>query len=164
MRIMREIPPEYLVAGTTKIDLRKDVEAELRKSKTKIKEIRFREIGFAKGEIGRDLKLKTTKYKASEGDEYFLEIVNDQDILLSLSNLLYTFHSDLPVYVILSNNSFLISFTKFTGLNVTDPVAFFNDNGNKSPPSISLSIKRFKPSPSIGELTEPFLILPPENP
>ena len=87
MRIMREIPPEYLVAGTTKIDLRKDVEAELRKSKTKIKEIRFREIGFAKGEIGRDLKLKTTKYKASEGDEYFLEIVNGQDILFGLLRL-----------------------------------------------------------------------------
>ena len=87
MRIMREIPPEYLVAGTTKIDLRKDVEEELREKKTKIKEIRFREIGFAKGEIGKKLKLKVTKYKASKGDEYFLEIVNDEDILFGLLRL-----------------------------------------------------------------------------
>ena len=46
MRIMREIPPEYLIAGTTKIDLRKDVEEKLRNEKAKIKEIRFREVGF----------------------------------------------------------------------------------------------------------------------
>ncbi len=87
MRIMREIPPEYLVAGTTKIDLRKDVEEELRRQDAKIKEIRFREVGFAKGEIGKDLKLKITKYKASKGDEYFLEIVNEDDILFGLLRL-----------------------------------------------------------------------------
>jgi elongator complex protein 3 len=46
MRVMREIPPEYIVNGTTKIDLRKDVEEKLRKSNKKVKEIRFREIGF----------------------------------------------------------------------------------------------------------------------
>ena len=84
MRVMREIPPEYLVAGTTKIDLRKDVEEELREKNVDIKEIRFREIGFAKGEFGRSLRLKITKYKASGGDEYFLEIVNEQDILFGL--------------------------------------------------------------------------------
>ena len=52
MRIMREIPPEFLVAGTTRIDLRKDIDEELKKEKTKINEIRFREIGF----MIRDLK------------------------------------------------------------------------------------------------------------
>jgi len=104
MRIMREIPPEYLIAGTTRIDLRKDVEEKLRKDKKKIVEIRFREIGFnlnhssksQMGEIGfakgtdENLKLKTTKYKASEGDEYFLEIVNDEDILFGLLRLRIT--------------------------------------------------------------------------
>jgi elongator complex protein 3 len=90
MRIMREIPPEYLIAGTTKIDLRKDVEEALRKHKDKIKEIRFREVGFALQhgkELNTNLKLKITKYKASEGDEYFLEIVNDNDILFGLLRL-----------------------------------------------------------------------------
>jgi elongator complex protein 3 len=87
MRIMREIPPEYLVSGTTKIDLRKDVEEKLRKDKNKIKEIRFREIGFNQKEINNKLKLKITKYSASHGKEYFLEIVNKDDILFGLLRL-----------------------------------------------------------------------------
>ncbi len=90
MRIMREIPPDYLVSGTTRIDLRKDVEKELREHKKQIKEIRFREIGFAlrdKKQINQDLKLKITKYKSSEGNEFFLEIVNKDDILFGLLRL-----------------------------------------------------------------------------
>jgi len=95
MRIMREIPPEYLVAGTTRIDLRKDIDKKLKmeKTKNKIKEIRFREIGFAlrdmkKGEnIDKKLRLKITKYKASGGDEYFLEFVNKQNVLFGLCRL-----------------------------------------------------------------------------
>ena len=90
MRVMREIPPEYLVAGTTRIDLRKDIEKELRKKNSKLKEIRYREVGFAvrdKKEINKELRLKITKYKASGGDEYFLEIVNSEDILFGLLRL-----------------------------------------------------------------------------
>ncbi len=89
MRIMREIPPDYLVAGTKRIDLRKDIEEELRKKKSKIKEIRFREIGLRgryDKNIDNNLKLKITKYKANS-DEYFLEIVNKQDILFALCRL-----------------------------------------------------------------------------
>ncbi len=89
MRIMREIPPEYLVAGTTRIDLRKDIEEELRREKIKIKEIRFREVGFAsqRGEIDLNLNLKITKYQASGGEEYFLEVVNSNDVLFGLLRL-----------------------------------------------------------------------------
>ena len=93
MRVMREIPPEYLVAGTIKIDLRKDIEKELRMEKCKLKEIRFREIGFNSPLRSPDhpplekLKLKTTKYKSSEGQEYFLELVNKDDILFGLLRL-----------------------------------------------------------------------------
>jgi len=88
MRVMREIPPEYLVAGTTKIDLRKDIEQELRAKKIKLKEIRFREVGFVNREnLDQKVKLKTTKYKASGGEEYFLEIVNKDDILFGLLRL-----------------------------------------------------------------------------
>jgi len=90
MRIMREIPPEYLVAGTKRIDLRKDLEEELRKKQSQIKEIRFREIGlrerYEKIE-NKNLKLKITKYKASGGEEYFLEFVNSEDILFGLCRL-----------------------------------------------------------------------------
>jgi len=90
MRVMREIPPDYLVAGTIKIDLRRDVEKELRKKNFRIKEIRYREIGFALRDgkkVNEDLKLKVTKYKASKGEEYFLEIVNSDDILFGLLRL-----------------------------------------------------------------------------
>ncbi len=90
MRIMREIPPEYLVAGTTRIDLRKEIERELRKNKIKLKEIRYREIGFALSRekfLDLDLKLKITKYSASNGKEYFLEFVNKNDILFGLLRL-----------------------------------------------------------------------------
>jgi len=90
MRIMREIPPDYLVAGTTRIDIRKDIEEEMRKNKTEIKEIRFREIGMRSrySEIdNKNLQLKITKYKASGGEEYFIEIVNKDDILFALCRL-----------------------------------------------------------------------------
>ncbi len=91
MRIMREIPPSFLTAGLINIDLRKDIEEYIRKKKIKIKEIRFREIGFAmrdNREIDNSrLKLKVTKYSASDGKEYFLEIVNKQDLLFALLRL-----------------------------------------------------------------------------
>ena len=93
MRVMREIPPEFLIAGTIRIDLRKDVDVELKKNVSIIKEIRFREIGFAlrdkkpKQKINTKLKLKITKYNASEGQEYFLEFVNENNILFGLCRL-----------------------------------------------------------------------------
>ncbi len=90
MRIMREIPPEYIVAGTIRIDLRKDIEKKLREKNFKLKEMRYREIGFAlqnKKEVTPNLKLKITKYKASKGIEYFLEIINKDDILFGLLRL-----------------------------------------------------------------------------
>ncbi len=121
MRMMREIPPEYIVAGTIHIDLRKDIEELLRGSGTQgcnrkghenlqagtpntlkgtrnirkniftkgkeIKEIRYREVGFNMKDLNLDLKLRITKYKASGGGEYFLEIVNKDNILFGLLRL-----------------------------------------------------------------------------
>ncbi|OGJ18543.1 hypothetical protein A3K73_05000 [Candidatus Pacearchaeota archaeon RBG_13_36_9] len=90
MRIMREIPPDYLVAGTTHIDLRKDIEQELRKNNSDIKEIRFREVGMKsryQDIDNKNLELKITQYKASGGEEYFLETVNKEDILFALCRL-----------------------------------------------------------------------------
>ncbi len=90
MRIMREIPPSFLIAGIINIDLRKIVEDEIRKKGTKITEIRFREIGFAlrdKQKVNPEIKIKTTKYNSSDGEEYFLEAVNEDDILFGLLRL-----------------------------------------------------------------------------
>mgnify|MGYP005620860965 FL=1 len=89
MRGMREIPPEYLVAGTLRIDLRREIEREMRENDLQLDEIRYREIGFAlqRGEVNQDLDLKVTKYKAGKGDEYFLEIINKDQILFGLLRL-----------------------------------------------------------------------------
>ncbi len=90
MRIMREIPPHYLIAGIKNIDMRHDIEKNIDKKKSKIQEIRFREIGFAvrdKRKINTKLRLKTTKYKASGGVEYFMEIINQDNILFGLLRL-----------------------------------------------------------------------------
>ena len=92
MRIMREIPPDYLIAGILRIDLRRDFESALKSSKlkNKIKEIRFREIGFAVRDnikINKNIRLKVTRYAASGGEEYFLEIVNRDNILFGLLRL-----------------------------------------------------------------------------
>jgi elongator complex protein 3 len=90
MRVMREIPPEYLTAGIINIDLRKDIEESLRKQKAKLLEIRYRESGFAlrdKRNVDLNLKLKTTKYLASNAKEFFIEVVNKDDLLFGLLRL-----------------------------------------------------------------------------
>jgi elongator complex protein 3 len=90
MRVMREIPPEYIVAGTKRIDLRKDIEEQLRKRRIKLDEIRYREIGFVMREgknINPGFFIKKTEYSASNGKEYFLEIVNPDDVLFGLLRL-----------------------------------------------------------------------------
>ena len=90
MRIMREIPPSFLIAGVKNIDMRKDIEEVIRTKGTKIKEIRFREIGFAMRDnrkINTKIKIKTTKYKASQGKEYFIEAINKDDLLFGLIRL-----------------------------------------------------------------------------
>ena len=90
MRIMREIPPNYLIAGIKNIDMRKDIEEQVRARKLKIKEIRFREIGFEirdNRKINTDVSLKVTRYKASSGVEYFIEAVNKNNILFGLLRL-----------------------------------------------------------------------------
>jgi len=90
MRIMREIPPAYLIAGVKNIDLRKDIEEEIRAKGIKIKEIRFREIGFAlrdKRKVNTDIKIKRFQYKASDGKEIFLQAVNKDNLLFGLLRL-----------------------------------------------------------------------------
>ena len=86
MRMMREFPKEKLIEGTERLDLRKDIEEEFRKTGTKMKEIRMREIGFSKS-LNKETKLRTIEYKASEGKELFLQIVDDEDNLYALLRL-----------------------------------------------------------------------------
>ncbi len=88
MRVMREFPKEKLIEGVEKLDLRKDIEINLRKNKIKIQEIRMREIGFNKGfDSNKKLKLKILEYSASGGKEFFLQFVNEKNILFGLLRL-----------------------------------------------------------------------------
>jgi elongator complex protein 3 len=90
MRVMREIPPEFLVAGTKRIDLRKVVAKEMQKQGEKCKCIRCREIGFALlhgKKVKKKLRLNSINYQASQGKEFFLEIINEDDIIFGLIRL-----------------------------------------------------------------------------
>ena len=90
MRVMREIHPDYLVAGTIRIDLRKEIENRIIKNRIKCREIRLREIGFQilkNKEIDNKLDLRKTEYNASEGKEVFLEMVNKDYIIFALARL-----------------------------------------------------------------------------
>lgn len=87
MRIMREIPKEKMVFEPIKLDLRKEVEIGLRNSGKKINEIRMREIGFNRENLNLDLEMKIFEYAASNGKEFFLEIVNKDNILFGLLRL-----------------------------------------------------------------------------
>jgi elongator complex protein 3 len=90
MRMIREFPKEKMVTGLEKLDLRKDVEAELRTSGQKIKEIRMRETGFNPANHDKNILLRIIEYNASGGKEYFLQIVNKDDVLFGLLRLRIT--------------------------------------------------------------------------
>ncbi len=90
MRVMREIPPSFLTAGVINIDLRRDIEKEIREKGWKIDEIRFREIGFALREgkeVDENICIRRMDYIASNGKEIFLEAVNKDNILFGLLRL-----------------------------------------------------------------------------
>ncbi|MEK6891495.1 MAG: tRNA uridine(34) 5-carboxymethylaminomethyl modification radical SAM/GNAT enzyme Elp3 [Nanoarchaeota archaeon] len=90
MRVMRQFAPDHIVAGTTRISLRKDLDEILRELKIPIKEIRFREIGFAKQHsknIDENIEIKTLEYDAADGKEFFIQAVNKDNILFGLLRL-----------------------------------------------------------------------------
>ena len=89
MRMMREFPKEKTILGIERLDLRKDVEKELRDSNVKVNEIRMREVGFNKNN-NSNVRLKITEYEASKGKEFFLQFVNKDDILFGLLRLRIT--------------------------------------------------------------------------
>jgi len=104
MRVMREIPKEKMINEAASTSIRKEVEDELRKEKNNsIKEIRIREIGFNHNGLKLDTKLKTIEYDSSGGKEFFLEMVNSDNILFGLLRLRFpkkTFLNELNECVI----------------------------------------------------------------
>lgn len=85
MRVMREIPLDYIVSGTKRIDLRNEVEKRV----GQVREIRSREVGLVSRykKVDYKVKIKIKKYKASEGKEWFISFVNKQNVLFGLLRL-----------------------------------------------------------------------------
>ncbi|MFH1823542.1 MAG: tRNA uridine(34) 5-carboxymethylaminomethyl modification radical SAM/GNAT enzyme Elp3 [archaeon] len=92
MRVMREIPPAYLVAGIKRIDLRDVVLKRMKEKNLECKCIRCREVGhlLRKGkEIDpNSIKLCRLTYEASSGKEILLTFEDTKnDILIGLLRL-----------------------------------------------------------------------------
>lgn len=87
---MRIIPPEYMIAGTPRSDLRKMAQAKMKKNGQKCLCIRCREVGFAerqKKDTGGELKFESINYDASNGKEFFLSFINPNDFIFGLCRL-----------------------------------------------------------------------------
>jgi elongator complex protein 3 len=87
MRVQRDIPSQFIEAGPKKANLRQEVLRTLKQSK----EIRFREAGHSarlRKITPKSAEIVIEKYKASEGDEYFISAEDvKQDILLGFCRL-----------------------------------------------------------------------------
>ena len=84
MRVQRDIPAKFIEAGPKKSNLR-----EIIQSKTKTKEIRFREVGHVFQRTGKwpeKVGIKIKKYRASKGKEYFIS-AEDKNILVGFCRL-----------------------------------------------------------------------------
>jgi elongator complex protein 3 len=73
MRVQRDVPSNLIIAGVRKSNLRELAWDYLRKEGSKCRCIRCREVGLRRDSKGPyDLKLKSIRYSASEGEELFL--------------------------------------------------------------------------------------------
>lgn len=80
MRIQRDIPSYFIEQDLKKSNLRQLVQIYMKKRKWKCNCIRCREAGRNNGNF-KNAKIKITKYNASKGDEYFIEYVDNNNIL-----------------------------------------------------------------------------------
>ena len=81
MRVQRDIPARFIEAGPIKSNLREIVMKEIKTSN----EIRFREAGHVYQRekiIPKQIKILTEKYKASNGNEYFLSAEDTKNNIL----------------------------------------------------------------------------------
>lgn len=93
MRVMREIPKQWLVAGTININLRQELKVIMKKKGKKCKCIRCREPGFKGKEKVKlkDIEIKITSYKASKGKEFFIEAIDATDTCYGLIRLRFPY-------------------------------------------------------------------------
>jgi len=85
MRFYRDIPKEYILAGSINSNIREMLEKEMLKKKIKCQCIRCREIRNQNQE--KDLNFRITKYEASKGTELFLEYIDSKGNLYGFLRL-----------------------------------------------------------------------------
>ncbi|KYK22119.1 radical SAM protein [Thermoplasmatales archaeon SM1-50] len=92
-RIQRDIPAHQISVGITKSNLRQYIEKEMQKHKTCCRCIRCREIGHVPVEktdtlTGGSLSYVYRRYRASNGEEFFISLENKtQDVLVGYIRL-----------------------------------------------------------------------------
>jgi len=87
MRVQRDIPAPLIVAGVKRSNLRQLVQQKLKEQGTRCRCIRCREVGhrMLKDKVKPDpekVKILTTKYVASEGEEIFISAEDPENNLL----------------------------------------------------------------------------------
>ena len=88
MRVQRDIPTDKIIGGVQNSNLRQYVDEEMKKNKIKSKDIRAREIGLNKVEENEnDFFINIEKYNASKGKEFFIDVINKNDILIGFVRL-----------------------------------------------------------------------------
>jgi elongator complex protein 3 len=97
MRIMREFPRKWIVAGVININLRQEVKKIMEKRGIRCRCIRCREIGFKDRKVDvKDVEVKIMKYNANKGKEFFIEAICD-DALLGLIRLRFPHKPFIPI-------------------------------------------------------------------
>ncbi|MGD0027628.1 MAG: tRNA uridine(34) 5-carboxymethylaminomethyl modification radical SAM/GNAT enzyme Elp3 [Candidatus Bathyarchaeia archaeon] len=87
MRVQRDIPARLIVAGVKRSDLREVIHQKLTEQGLRCKCIRCREVGHSMASEGtkvnpKDIKLLTTRYQASKGEEIFISAEDPRNDLL----------------------------------------------------------------------------------
>ncbi len=92
-RVQRDIPRNLTSDGMERGDLRALIQRRMAKEGARCRCIRCREVGHAKYRYGvepkpDDIELKVERFRASEGEEYFVSLEDvEQDILIGLLRL-----------------------------------------------------------------------------
>ena len=83
MRVQRDIPSKFAVAGPLKNNLRQYIDKEIKRLNIDVNEIRSREIGMKKNLIDIKPEIDVYEYEASGGKEFFISFndINSNSII-----------------------------------------------------------------------------------
>jgi len=86
-RIIRDIPSSYISAGYKSVNMRQMLQNDMKKHNWCCKCIRCREIGARNISDQSNINLYISKYRASEGDEYFISYETTEGYLIGFIRL-----------------------------------------------------------------------------